>query len=72
MRDKLRRDRGALLFAHRTAVAGAVLNAVDLNRTSYSYYYQQYYYYRREGYRALDTETERDSAAAQDAAPPPN
>jgi Mrp family chromosome partitioning ATPase len=53
-------------------VAGAVLNAVDLNRTSYSYYYQQYYYYRREGYRALDTETERESAAAQDAAPPPN
>jgi capsular exopolysaccharide synthesis family protein len=32
-------------------VAGAVLNAVDLTKSNYSYYYQQYYYYRSEGYR---------------------
>lgn len=45
-------------------VAGAVLNAVDLTRTSYSYYYQQYYYYRSEGYRqhADDSEGETDAA----------
>ncbi len=50
-------------------VAGAVLNAVDLTKTSYSYYYQQYYYYRREGYGSTDTpEADSDSSAA----PPPN
>jgi len=32
-------------------IAGAVLNAVNLNRHEYSYY--QYYYYRREGYAPI-------------------
>ncbi len=39
-------------------IAGAVLNAVDLTKTTYSYYYNQYYYYRREGYGPVDQEPE--------------
>lgn len=51
-------------------VAGAVLNAVDLTKTSYSYYYQQYYYYRREGYGQTGDDGEAESESQ--AAPPPN
>ena len=32
-------------------IAGAVLNAVNLNRHEYNYYH--YYYYKREGYAPL-------------------
>jgi capsular exopolysaccharide synthesis family protein len=51
-------------------IAGAVLNAVNLNRHEYSYYH--YYYYKREGYAPLATpggpgDDERESSAA-----PPN
>jgi capsular exopolysaccharide synthesis family protein len=48
-------------------IAGAVLNAVNLNRAEY--YYQRYYYYRREGYAPLSAQGERPSA---EASPPPN
>lgn len=51
-------------------VAGAVLNAVDLTKSSYSYYYQQYYYYRREGYGPEEPDEERSSEASPP--PPPN
>lgn len=44
-------------------IAGAVLNAVNLNRHEYSYY--QYYYYRREGYAPLTP------AAGGGGSPPP-
>jgi capsular exopolysaccharide synthesis family protein len=48
-------------------IAGAVLNAVNLNRHEYAY--QHYYYYRREGYAPIAApEGERPSDAA--AAPP--
>jgi capsular exopolysaccharide synthesis family protein len=50
-------------------VAGAVLNAVDLTKGTYSYYYQQYYYYRSEGYRPQGVD-DRDSET--ESAPPPN
>jgi succinoglycan biosynthesis transport protein ExoP len=50
-------------------VAGAVLNAVDLTRTTYSYYYQQYYYYRSEGYRPNAAD---DEQASNEPASPPN
>ena len=39
------------LFDVDAPIAGAVLNAVNLNRHEYSYY--QYYYYRREGYAPI-------------------
>lgn len=55
-------------------IAGAVLNAVNLNRHEYAY--KHYYYYRREGYAPLvhgepgeHGEHERGSS---EAAPPPN
>ena len=47
-------------------VAGAVLNAVNLNRHEYSYYYH-YYYYKREGYRSKDGRDSQEGASA-----PPN
>jgi capsular exopolysaccharide synthesis family protein len=54
-------------------IAGAVLNAVNLNRHEYNYYH--YYYYKREGYAPHPTATpssptldERPPAGA----PPPN
>jgi capsular exopolysaccharide synthesis family protein len=54
-------------------IAGAVLNAVDLNRHEYSYY--NYYYYKREGYRS-NRQSEDEALAAADqeegGAPPPN
>ncbi len=54
-------------------IAGAVLNAVDLTKTTYSYYYQQYYYYRREGYGPIETEGgDGDDDRSSAAAPPPN
>lgn len=46
-------------------IAGAVLNAVNLNRHEYSYY--QYYYYRREGYAPLTP-----TAGSGGAPPPPD
>lgn len=49
-------------------IAGAVLNAVNLDR--HEYYYQRYYYYRREGYAPL-TSGEQDRRS-DEAAPPPN
>jgi capsular exopolysaccharide synthesis family protein len=51
-------------------IIGAVLNAVDLTKSSYSYYYNQYYYYRREGYGP--TEHDGDDEDDATAAPPPN
>ncbi|CAN5156579.1 polysaccharide biosynthesis tyrosine autokinase [soil metagenome] len=58
-------------------IAGAVLNAVDLTKTTYSYYYQQYYYYRREGYGPVEGEdgdggTGSDPERKSAAAPPQN
>lgn len=63
-------------------IAGAVLNAVDLTKTTYSYYYQQYYYYRREGYGPVDADGpdegggggsgDDDDSSKRAAAPPPN
>jgi capsular exopolysaccharide synthesis family protein len=50
-------------------IAGAVLNAVNLNR--HEYYYQRYYYYRREGYGPT-TQTDHDGRAEEEASPPPN
>lgn len=49
-------------------IAGAVLNAVNLDRHEYSY--QRYYYYRREGYAPV-TQAEHDRPS-DEAAPPPN
>jgi succinoglycan biosynthesis transport protein ExoP len=46
-------------------IVGAVLNAVNLNRSEYTY--QQYYYYKREGYAG--TPSVDDEAAPS---PPPN
>jgi capsular exopolysaccharide synthesis family protein len=45
-------------------IVGAVLNAVNLNRSEYSYYYH-YYYYKREGYAPTP-----EAVAAQSAGPP--
>ena len=50
-------------------IAGAVLNAVNLDRHEYAY--QRYYYYRREGYAPLEHEDHGDAPAGE-AAPPPN
>jgi capsular exopolysaccharide synthesis family protein len=53
-------------------IAGAVLNAVNLDR--HEYYYQRYYYYRREGYAPVpqgEQEHQRPSSS-EGAAPPPN
>ena len=53
-------------------IAGAVLNAVNLDR--HEYYYQRYYYYRREGY-APNPPNDRDpnhDRASDEASPPPN
>ena len=48
-------------------IAGAVLNAVDLTKTTYSYYYQQYYYYRREGYGPVDGDGDDEGGSGDDA-----
>jgi polysaccharide biosynthesis transport protein len=50
-------------------IAGAVLNAVNLDRHEYAY--QRYYYYRREGYAPLP-HNQHDDAPPNEAAPPPN
>jgi len=50
-------------------IAGAVLNAVNLDR--HEYYYQRYYYYRREGYAPIPQGGEHDRPS-EEAAPPPN
>ncbi len=55
-----------------TPILGAVLNAVDLTKASYSYYYNQYYYYRREGYGPTEEHEAEDAEQANNAAPPPN
>ena len=49
-------------------IAGAVLNAVNLDR--HEYYYQRYYYYRREGY--APTPQADHERVSEGAAPPPN
>lgn len=49
-------------------IAGAVLNAVNLDRHEYAY--QRYYYYRREGYAPHSTPELASSAG--EASPPPN
>jgi succinoglycan biosynthesis transport protein ExoP len=51
-------------------VAGAVLNAVNLNRHEYSYYYH-YYYYKREGYRSKEAGG-RTVDGQEEAGTPPN
>jgi capsular exopolysaccharide synthesis family protein len=48
-------------------VVGAVLNAVNLNRSEYQYYH--YYYYKKEGYAPTE---ERESENEVGAASPPN
>jgi Mrp family chromosome partitioning ATPase len=50
-------------------IAGAVLNAVNLDR--HKYYYQRYYYYRREGYAPVSPPEERQGGGTE-ASPPPN
>lgn len=50
-------------------IAGAVLNAVNLDRHEYSY--QRYYYYRREGYAPIPQGGEHDRPG-EEASPPPN
>ena len=50
-------------------IAGAVLNAVNLDR--HEYYYQRYYYYRREGYAPNPSNGDRPSDP-EAPAPPPN
>lgn len=49
-------------------IAGAVLNAVNLDR--HEYYYQRYYYYRRDGY-APTPQGDHDERPSE-ASPPPN
>jgi capsular exopolysaccharide synthesis family protein len=49
-------------------IVGAVLNAVNLNRSEYSYYH--YYYYKREGYRSVPANAPEDEAQAN--VSPPN
>lgn len=52
-------------------IAGAVLNAVNLNRHEYNYYH--YYYYKREGYAPLPTApTSSTSVDDRPQASPPN
>ena len=51
-------------------IAGAVLNAVNLNRHEYNYYH--YYYYKREGYAPLPTAPGSPSADDRPQASPPN
>lgn len=50
-------------------IAGAVLNAVNLDR--HEYYYQRYYYYRREGYAPQQHPDPREPDH-HEASPPPN
>jgi len=49
-------------------IAGAILNAVNLDRHEYSY--QRYYYYRREGYAPLPQNGDHDRPSDEAAAPP--
>lgn len=53
-------------------IAGAVLNAVNLNRHEYNYYH--YYYYKREGYAPLAAAHSPSSPSVNDDRPaaPPN
>lgn len=52
-------------------IAGAVLNAVNLDR--HEYYYQRYYYYRREGYAPVSgADDEHRPGSGEAAAAPPN
>ena len=56
-------------------IAGAVLNAVNLDRHEYGYYH--YYYYKREGYAPVGGHTAAGSGAHgkadhDESAPPPN
>jgi len=48
-------------------VVGAVLNAVDLERSEYTYY--TYYHYKREGYASIPT-AKNDDGSEHGAAPP--
>ncbi|MBX3260032.1 MAG: polysaccharide biosynthesis tyrosine autokinase [Labilithrix sp.] len=50
-------------------IAGAVLNAVNLDR--HEYYYQRYYYYRREGYAPIP-QSDLDRPSDEAPPPPPN
>ncbi len=52
-------------------IAGAVLNAVNLDK--HDYYYHRYYYYKREGYAPLEQPARSGGDDAHDeASPPPN
>jgi capsular exopolysaccharide synthesis family protein len=51
-------------------IAGAVLNAVNLNRHEYNYYH--YYYYKREGYAPLPTTPTGGPGDDRPQASPPN
>lgn len=50
-------------------IAGAVLNAVNLDRHEYGYYH--YYYYKREGYAPVNQPAHGPSSS-EEPAPPPN
>ncbi|HEY8078829.1 MAG TPA: polysaccharide biosynthesis tyrosine autokinase, partial [Labilithrix sp.] len=50
-------------------IAGAVLNAVNLERHEYSYYH--YYYYKRDGYAPIASPN-GEGGAQEENAPPPN
>ena len=50
-------------------IAGAVLNAVNLQSHEYSYYH--YYYYKREGYAPLTPQQQAALEAEQPPSPPP-
>ena len=51
-------------------IAGAVLNAVNLDRHEYAY--QHYYYYRREGYAPIPQGAGEHDRPSNEAAAPPN
>jgi capsular exopolysaccharide synthesis family protein len=51
-------------------IAGAVLNAVNLNRHEYSYYH--YYYYKREGYAPVPVAAGSSKDVSSSSASPPN
>ncbi len=51
-------------------IAGAVLNAVNLERHEYSYYH--YYYYKRDGYAPIASPPGEGGGGSHENAPPPN
>jgi capsular exopolysaccharide synthesis family protein len=56
------------LFDVDAKVVGAVLNAVNLNRSEYSYYYH-YYYYKRDGYASTPAQSSEEAGGASPSPP---